>query len=153
MMRGVVFTVLALCSLAGWVTAQENAQTRIAQSLEECYQNLNVFERDNRLPMTTNMLIELIRKAEDSPDHNMDIRQMAIALVHRFRQDGILRAAGVQHTQSFVLPFSPLGFQFSKHRILMSRLVPGNALNFPNETLSTQERVSNKDLCTPWALL
>jgi hypothetical protein len=141
MIRVGIFTVLALYSFAGLVTAQENAQTRIAQSLEECYQNLNVFERDNRLPMTTNMLIELIRKAEDAPEHSMDIRQMAVALVHRFRQDGILRAAGVQHTQSFVLPFSPLGFQFSKHRILMSRLVPGNAFNFPNETLSTQERV------------
>jgi hypothetical protein len=132
-----------LLAFSSQVFAQENAQTRIAQSLEECYQSMDVFERDNRLPMTTNTLIELIRKAEDTIGLNMDIRQMAIALVHRFRQDGILRAPGVQHTQSFVLPFSPMGFQFSKHRILLSRLVPGNAINFPNETLSVIERVSS----------
>ena len=38
---------------------QENAQTRIPNSLVECYQDNLIFERDNRLPMTTNMLIEV----------------------------------------------------------------------------------------------
>ncbi|XP_062561735.1 uncharacterized protein LOC134225564 [Armigeres subalbatus] len=118
---------------------QENVQTRVAPSLLECYENANIFERDNRLPMTMNILIELIRKVEDSPEFNQDMRQLSIALLHRFRQDGIVRASGVQNIPG-VLPFSPVGFHFTKHRILFSRLLPGNAQTFPNATLTAQER-------------
>lgn len=118
---------------------QENVQTRVAPSLLECYENPVLFERDNRLPMTMNMLIELVRKVEDSPEFNQDMRQLSIALLHRFRQDGIVRASGVQNIPG-VLPFSPVGFHFTKHRILFSRLLPGNAQTFPNATLTAQER-------------
>lgn len=86
------------------------------------------------------MLVELIRKVEDTPGINLDMRQMALALTHRFRLDGIERAPGVIHPG--VTPFSPSGFQFSKHRLLLSRLLPGNAINFPNGTLTTPELVS-----------
>ncbi|XP_065090066.1 uncharacterized protein LOC135711212 [Ochlerotatus camptorhynchus] len=120
---------------------QDNVQTRVAPALLECYQNPELFERDNRLPMTMNMLIELIRKVEDSPEFNQDMRQLSIALLHRFRQDGIVRASGVQNIPG-VLPFSPVGFHFTKHRILFSRLLPGNAQTFPNATLTPQERCS-----------
>lgn len=71
--------------------AQDNAQPRVAPLLQECYRQREIFERDSRLPMTPHMLIELIRKIEDSPGFNLDIRQLTIALVHRFRQDGIIR--------------------------------------------------------------
>lgn len=138
-------TLVALATnilLLGYpVAGQENAQTRIANSLVECYDDNFIFERDNRLPMTTNMLIELVRKVEDSNEFTGDIRQLAIQLVHRFRQDGIERAPGVFSSPS-IIPFSPSGFQFSKHRIILSRLLQGNAISFPNATLTTQERVS-----------
>lgn len=120
------------------VHGQENAQTSIPSSLSECYENPEIYERDNRLPATINMLIELIRKIEDSADYTQDIRQVAVALLHRFRMDGIEHATGNYHR--FVLPFSPSGYQFSKHRLLLSRLIPGNANNFPNDTLSATER-------------
>lgn len=120
---------------------QENVQTRVAPSLLECYQNPDLFERDNRLPMTMNMLIELIRKVEDAPEFNQDMRQLSVALLHRFRQDGIVRAPGVQNIAG-VLPFSPIQFHFTKHRILFSRLLPGNAQSFPNATLTPMERCS-----------
>lgn len=132
--------ILAVLSISA-VTGQENAQTRIPHSLMECYEDALVFERDNRLPMTTNILIELIRKIEDSNDFTGDIRTLAVQLVHRFRQDGIERAPGVS-TSPFIVPFSPSGFQFSKHRLLLSRLIQGNAVSFPNATLTIQERVS-----------
>lgn len=131
---------LAVLSISGPVTGQENAQTRIPLSLMECYEDTLVFERDNRLPMTSNMLIELIRKVEDSNEFTGDIRTLAVQLVHRFRLDGIERAPGVFPIH--VIPFSPSGFQFSKHRLLLSRLIQGNAISFPNATLTTQERVS-----------
>lgn len=123
------------------VLAQENAQTRIPVSLAECYENPAIYERDNRLPATISTLIELIRKIEDSPGYTQDLRQVAISILHRFRLDGIERAPGV--FQQSVLPFSPSGYQFSKHRLLLSRLIPGNAFNFPNNTLTTIERVSH----------
>lgn len=122
------------------VYSQENAQTRIPVSLEECYQDPEIFERDNRLPMTINILIELIRKMEDNRGYEQDIRQLSVSLLHRFKLDGIERASGVQYTRK-VIPFSPIGYQFSKHRIQLSRLIPGNANNFANNTLSKLERV------------
>ncbi|XP_058059144.1 uncharacterized protein LOC131209978 [Anopheles bellator] len=121
------------------VAAQENVLTRVAPSMLECYESANIFERDNRLPMTMNMLIELIRKVEDTPGFQQDIRQLAISVLHRFRQDGIVRAPGVPNI-SGVIPFSPSEFQFTKHRVLFSRLLPGNAVNFPNATLGIEER-------------
>lgn len=134
----ILFSVILLGVLAPNY-GQENTQTRVAPSLLECYENANIFERDNRLPMTMNILIELVRKVEDAPEFNQDMRQLSIALLHRFRQDGIVRASGVQNIPG-VLPFSPVGFHFTKHRILFSRLLPGNAQTFPNATLTVQER-------------
>lgn len=121
------------------VYSQENAQTRIPNSLAECYENPEIYERDYRLPANINTLIELIRKVEDVQEYTQDIRQIAVSLLHRFRLDGIERAPGIY--QRTVLPFSPSGYQFSKHRLLLSRLIPGNAINFPNNTLSPVERV------------
>jgi len=128
-----------LVIFCGATLAQENTQTRIPASLAECYANHDIFERDNRLPMTVNMLVELIRRVEESPEWNGDITALTVALVHRFRLDGIERAQGV-FTSPSVLPFSPSGMQFTKHRILLSRLIPGNAMTFPNNTLTAQER-------------
>ncbi|KFB47520.1 AGAP011476-PA-like protein [Anopheles sinensis] len=142
-MKQLVSCLLALALSAllglGVVSAQENVLTRVAPSMMECYEDPATFERDNRLPMTMNMLIELVRKVEDTPGFQQDIRQLAISILHRFRQDGIVRATGVTNIPG-VIPFSPTEFQFTKHRVLFSRLLPGNAVNFPNATLSTQER-------------
>lgn len=118
--------------------AQENVQTRIPNSLTECYQNAAITNRDSRLPSNINILIELIRKFENWPGMTMDMREVASVLVHRFRMDGIERAPG-----SFVpnvLPFSPSAFQFSKHRVLLSRLISASGGQFPNEALNAQER-------------
>lgn len=141
-----LLAVLIPCAV---VSGQENVQTRIANSLVECYQDSLIFERDNRLPMTINMMIELIRKVEDSNEFTGDIRQLAVQMVHRFRQDGIERAPGV-FTSPTIIPFSPSGFQFSKHRILLSRLLQGNAISFPNATLTTEERVRIRENASPF---
>ena len=119
---------------------QDNIQTRVPAQLMDCYRDREIHERDMRLPSNINMLIELIRRIEDSPGFNMDMRQLAVTLLHRFRLDGIERAPGV--FQASVLPFSPSGFQFSKHRILLTRLISGPGGIVPNETLTMTERVS-----------
>lgn len=130
------FIILAIKLCNG----QENIQTRIPNSLAECYENPQILERDRRLPMNINILIELIRKVEDDISYNQDIRQLAVSLLHRFKLDGIEKASGT--VSSKVLPFSPSGYQFSKHRIILSRLIPGNGNSFPNNTLTAMERVS-----------
>lgn len=122
------------------VCGQENAQSKVALSLQDCYRNRSTYERDNRLPMTINTLIELIRKVENSGEgSSMDITTLTIALVHRFKQDGIVLLKDVQ-SSDVVLPYSPQGHQFIKHKILLSKLVQGDARNFPNDTLTPQER-------------
>lgn len=139
-----VFTIVIALCIWSECNGQENTQTRIPSSLAECYTTPDILNRDSRLPMNINMLIELIRKIEDSPGFMQDIRVLSTSLVHRFRLDGIERAPGVFQSNA-VLPFSPSAFQFSKHRLLLSRLVPGNAFTFPNNTLTPLERVSVLD--------
>ncbi|XP_073812518.1 uncharacterized protein isoform X1 [Musca autumnalis] len=130
-----------LCCSIGMTEAQENAQLQIPPSLVECYNTSYFMNRDNRLPSNLETLITLIEKVENSYGFDQDITQLSIALLHRFRQDGIQRAPGVVASPG-VIPYSPTGFQFPKFRILLSRLIPGNALRFPNNTLTREERCS-----------
>uniref|UniRef100_U5ESY0 Putative secreted protein n=1 Tax=Corethrella appendiculata TaxID=1370023 RepID=U5ESY0_9DIPT len=133
--------LIALATLACQINAQENSQTRVMPSVLQCYQNRTLFERDLRLPMTVNTLIEIVRKIEDTQGFNADIRQTVISILHNFRQDGIVRATGIPITSPNILPYSPTAFQFYKHRILFSRLLPNIPnVNFPNQTLTTEER-------------
>lgn len=81
-----LIVAVAFCAIGAFVGAQENAQTRLPRALEECYRNRTLYERDFRLPNTMSTLIRLIRKIEDFPALNMDIKDLAITLVHRFKQ-------------------------------------------------------------------
>lgn len=89
-----LLTLASLC-FAQQNTAPPNAQPRVAPALQECYRRRELFERDNRLPMTPNMLIELIRKVEDSPGFTQNIQQFTSSLLHRFKQDGIIRKCSI----------------------------------------------------------
>lgn len=131
--------VLFALSLITIVVSQENIQLQVSPSLVECYNSSYYMNRDNRLPSTIDTLIGLIEKIEKSYDQ--DMAQLTVSLLHRFRQDGIQRAPGIQASPG-VLPYSPTGFQFSKFRILLSRLILGNAFNFPNSSLNQDERCS-----------
>lgn len=137
------FVTYFLLLLVSTCIAQENAQPRVAPGIVECYRRADLFERDNRLPMTPSMLIELIRKVEDAPGSNQGIRQIATGLLHRFRQDGIIPAPGLtlNINQNDILRFSTNGFNFPKHRVLLSRLIQGNANQFPISNLTIQEQV------------
>ncbi|XP_034651489.1 uncharacterized protein LOC117890645 isoform X2 [Drosophila subobscura] len=135
---------LGLTLLMGVVQAQENAMLQIPPSLVECYNTSYFMNRDNRLPANMDTLISLIEKVENSyPTSGVqaDIRTVAVSLLHRFRQDGIKKAPGVTAVDG-VIPYSPTGFQFPKFRILLSRLIPGNANSFPNNSLTSVERCS-----------
>lgn len=143
------FTAAAICLgvglLLGVAQAQENAMLQIPPSLVECYNTSFFMNRDNRLPANMDTLISLIEKVENSYVSSSgvqpDIRTVAVSLLHRFRQDGIKRAAGISAIDG-VIPYSPTGFQFPKFRILLSRLIPGNANSFPNSSLTSVERCS-----------
>lgn len=43
--------------------------------------------------------------------------------------------------QAGIMPYAPLGKQFYRHAQTL-RIVPGNAFNFPNDSISALERVS-----------
>lgn len=83
--------LLVLFSIASLSHAQDNAQLTIARALRRCYQDRSIFERDSRLPMTPQMLIELIRKVEDNSGYALNMRQLATSLLFYFKQDGIRR--------------------------------------------------------------
>ncbi|XP_017051700.2 uncharacterized protein LOC108095203 [Drosophila ficusphila] len=140
-------TAVCLCAslFLGVAQAQENTMLQIPPSLVECYNTSFFMNRDNRLPANMDTLISLIEKVENSYASSSgvqaDIRTVAVSLLHRFRQDGIKKANGI-NAGNGVLPYSPTGFQFPKFKILLSRLIPGNANSFPNSSLTRVERCS-----------
>ncbi|XP_054740559.1 uncharacterized protein LOC129246063 [Anastrepha obliqua] len=136
-----LLSVALLCGSIGHTQAQENTMLQIPPSLVECYNTSYFMNRDNRLPATIDTLISLIEKVENTQSYTYTMRTLAVALLQRFRQDGIQRTYGVAETPG-VIPYSPSGFQFPKCRILLSRLIPGNAMTFPNQTLTREERCS-----------
>lgn len=89
-MLSIFSTLLILLYAINLSFAQDNAQPRIAPALRRCYENGHIFERDNRLPMNPTMLVELIRKVEDSPGFTLNMRQLATSILFRFKQDGII---------------------------------------------------------------
>lgn len=44
-----------------------------------------------------------------------------------------------------IIPFAVNGFNHHKHRVLLTRLIQGNANQFPNGTLNEFEEVRNHD--------
>ncbi|XP_071872953.1 uncharacterized protein [Bombus fervidus] len=120
------------------VRAQENAARNLSPSLRECYDNKYLLEKDNRLPHTLNTFIAILRKIENTEGLNMDLRSLSVALLHRFRQDGIAPNPDIPN-QDGISPFAPIAHQF--HRFAQTlRLIPGDALTFPNNSITDVER-------------
>lgn len=62
-----------------------------------------------------------------------------MALIHSFRQDGIAPNPAIPD-QDGISPYSPSGHQFVRFAETL-RLIPGNALMFPNNSITDVERV------------
>lgn len=120
------------------VRAQENAHKNLLPFLRECYENKYLLERDNRLPYTLDTFIAILRKIENTEGLNMDLRSLSVALLHRFRQDGIAPNPAIP-IQDGVTPYAPNTFQFFRF-IQTLRLIPGNAILFPNNSITAVER-------------
>ncbi|XP_043261314.1 uncharacterized protein LOC122402521 isoform X2 [Colletes gigas] len=131
-----LFYFLTFVALA--VHAQENAIRNVSPSLRECYENKYLLQRDNRLPHTLNTFLAILRKIENVKNLNMDLRSLTVALLHRFRQDGIVPNPAVP-IQDGVTPYAPNAYQFFRHAQTL-RFIPGNALLFPNSSLTDVER-------------
>lgn len=131
-----VTSLLAGC--ADKTGGQDNTGLTIPGSLRDCYGDEELYSRNKRLPMTMTMLIELIRKVEMYKGTYFDLRTLSVALLHRFRMDGIERIPDVPASPG-VVPFRLTGQQFTKHKVLFKQLIPGHAYTFPNDSLSSQE--------------
>ncbi|XP_041975625.1 uncharacterized protein LOC121730583 [Aricia agestis] len=121
--------VIALALLvASSVDGQMTAQSSVAPDLRECYTNTTLLNRNNLPPTTMAVLIDIIRKIEDNPNVNVDLRQLAVLLLHTFRQDGIEYHQPEMNmgTSSNILPYAPTFHAFHRHRLLVSRIIPNN---------------------------
>nr|XP_012151284.1 PREDICTED: uncharacterized protein LOC100884048 isoform X3 [Megachile rotundata] len=120
------------------VHGQENAHRNLSPSLRECYENKYLLTRDNRLPHTFDTFVSILRKIENTEGLNMDLRSLSVALLHRFRQDGIAPNPRV-NIQDGITPYAPISYQFFRHAQTL-RLIPGNAMLFPNNSITDVER-------------
>ncbi|KAF2884989.1 hypothetical protein ILUMI_21163 [Ignelater luminosus] len=136
-----IFRVLVLSVfLIIGAKSQDNAGSSVAKALLECYNKTENLDRELRPPSSINVLIELIRRIESGPSIQND-REISIELIHRFKQDGIIRHLTATGTP-YSVPYTPKGMQSDKHKILLTKLIPGSAVNFPDEALTEVERCS-----------
>ncbi|XP_033334881.2 uncharacterized protein LOC117225429 [Megalopta genalis] len=136
MAKLLLFYCLSAFIISVW--GQENAIRNLSPSLKECYDNKFLLQRNNRLPHTLNTFISILRKIENVEGLNMDLRTLSVALLHRFRQDGIVPNPSVP-IQDGVTPYVPFGFQFFRHSQTL-QFIQGNALQFPNNSITNIER-------------
>ncbi|XP_063977854.1 uncharacterized protein LOC135162868 [Diachasmimorpha longicaudata] len=134
-MNFMIFVALVGVSL---VKAQENAQSKVSDGLLECYNNTFALLKENRLPHNMHAFIAIIRKIEENPGVNMDLRQLSVALLHRFRQDGIIISPEA-FPQEGVTPYGTKGLQSHRHTQML-RMIPGNAVTFNNNSITLIER-------------
>lgn len=71
-----------MVAVVGTTHGQLTAQSSIAPELRECYFDPILLNRNNLPPTTIPVLIDIIRRIEDNPDVNMDLRQLSALLLH-----------------------------------------------------------------------
>ncbi|XP_015124523.1 uncharacterized protein LOC107046428 [Diachasma alloeum] len=120
------------------VKAQENAQSKVSDGLLECYNNTSALLKQNRLPHNLHAFIAIIRKIEENPQVHMNRRQLSVALLHRFRQDGIVIDPKAV-PQEGVTPYGTEGLQSFRYAELL-KMIPGNAVTFNNNSITLIER-------------
>ncbi|EZA47608.1 hypothetical protein DMN91_012408 [Ooceraea biroi] len=130
-----LYSCIILFSLG--VFAQENAYLRVSSTLQECYENGYLLEKDNRLPHTLNTLIAIIEKIENVESLNLDARSLAVSIMHRFRQDGIVKIPSVPK-KSRVLPYM-VDEQGEKYLQIL-RFIPENSPVLPYDVITDIER-------------
>lgn len=65
-------------------SAQERGQgLKLSSALIECYNDTAIIINNNKLPQNMHSLIAILRKIEDSPLLQMDLRQLSGAILHR----------------------------------------------------------------------
>ncbi|XP_004930218.1 uncharacterized protein LOC101738136 [Bombyx mori] len=128
-----------MVAVVGTTHGQLTAQSSIAPELRECYFDPILLNRNNLPPTTIPVLIDIIRRIEDNPDVNMDLRQLSALLLHTYRQDGIEfhQPEGNLAISSNVIPFAPTFHSFHRHRLLLTRLIPSNLQTLGNTTVNS----------------
>ncbi|XP_063395064.1 uncharacterized protein LOC134680017 [Cydia fagiglandana] len=134
-------TVLITILLFGCVVKSlaQTAGKTLSPFLRDCYSEPNLLDRNNLPPMTLSVLLDIIRKIEDHPNAVGDIRQISTAIMHMFRQDGIVYDP-TAIVQQFVVPYSATGFPIYKNMLLLNKLLPGNQFNLPTDSLTPEEK-------------
>ncbi|CAH2268041.1 jg10351 [Pararge aegeria aegeria] len=87
------------------------------------------------------VLIDIIQKIEDNPNVSdlVDLRQLSVLLLQRYRQDGIEyhQPESTVAASTNVLPFAPTFHSFYRNKLLLSRILPVNLRNLANDTVNS----------------
>ncbi|XP_017779198.1 PREDICTED: uncharacterized protein LOC108564608, partial [Nicrophorus vespilloides] len=110
--------------------------TAIPENLLNCYRS-NVTKDLPQPPLTTKLLIELIRKLEfdKSSPH---IRTLTNAVLHTAKYDGVRRTGGGDELDG-IIPYRASGEHFYKYQFIVDHLTPGDTLQFPRDAINEVE--------------
>lgn len=128
--------LLLLFAIVASITA-ESFPTRIRPNIAVCYQDLT--DRYQRLPQSLDNLVALIRKVESHQDTKYwDVTMMVSTLLHRFRYDGIIDDVDGDGSS---VPITSDRKETEKFK-LQWQMLPGDSANFPEESLTQEEKCS-----------
>lgn len=132
-----IMLIIGFVRQAHIISAQPIVKTIISSFLRECYSESHLLDRNNLPPMNLNVLLDLIRKVEDSEVG--DMREFSVAIAQLFRQDGIIYDPTATGSQN-IIPFKPTGFQAFKNRLLLNKLIPNSLLNLDRDFLVAEDK-------------
>ncbi|CAG0898710.1 unnamed protein product [Cyprideis torosa] len=143
-MRSLLFTVtgtVVLCAFLVYAQQQRGPRrTAPPQIVADCYSNMSILNRYNRMPMNIQNLIGIIRKVEQSQQgYNWDTGRMAKALLKRFRFDGLYINPGYRFDEPVANTIHYDSPVVEKNYIIWFMGPDGTYEEWPEDVLTTEE--------------
>lgn len=129
-----IWTVTHFCFLF----SGPSSSLKIYEHLTDCYRRNNT---EPWAPSSLHILLELIRKVEEAYPTSINMRMMAVSILHGLRIDGIQKAPGVHETE-YTIPYGVNKMMASKFKLILD-----SVSNTPNP-INFTEVLTPLELCT-----
>jgi len=138
-MKLILALFAAVAVLASTTDAADDYPLKVPLLISVCYENQTISNRVNRLPLSMDNLIALVRKVEQHPATALwTVAKMTGTLLRRFRYDGIIDNPVVGPG---LVPITRDTVETDKFS-LQWYLFPGHSNDFPEDALTQEEKCS-----------
>ncbi|XP_037915638.1 uncharacterized protein LOC119654365 [Hermetia illucens] len=134
--RGMLHGIILIATIVAVIGP--SSSLKIYEHLTDCYRRNNT---EPWAPSSLHILLELIRKVEEAYPTSINMRMMAVSILHGLRIDGIQKAPGVHETE-YTIPYGVNKMMASKFKLILD-----SVSNTPNP-INFTEVLTPLELCT-----